>query len=130
MATFTSQPYQAQDAKEFLDYMQRMMGVVTRLQSEGRIPNDAGTNTLLDFWRMMVANVRGDLGNVGASSKNPIVTSWEMSEAEYQRTWAHYDTILSLLEILDLRGAVKLEASPAVMRVITALYKGTLAAEA
>lgn len=126
MSTFTSQPYQPQDAKEFLDYMQRMFGEVARLQDEGRIPNDAGTNSLLTFWRTMVAHVRSDIGNVGASSKNPVTTSWEMTEAEYQRTWAHYDTILSLLEILDLRGAVKLEASPGVMRVITALYKGTL----
>ncbi|HVT65638.1 MAG TPA: hypothetical protein VHD81_10825 [Mycobacteriales bacterium] len=130
MATFTSQPYQAADAKEFLDYMQRMMGEVARLQKEGRIPDDTGTNTLLDFWRAMVTRVRADSGMVSAASTKPITTSWEMTESEYQRTWAHYDTILSLLEILDLRGAVKLEASPAVMRVITALYKGTLAAEA
>jgi hypothetical protein len=124
MSTFSSQPYQAQDAKEFLDYMQRMMSEVTRLQREGRIPDDTGTNTLLDFWRTMVSHVRMDIGKVSPTSKTPITTSWEMSEAEYQRTWAHYDTILSLLEILDLRGAVKLEASPAVMRVIQALYKG------
>ena len=126
MATFTSQPYQAQDAKEFLDYMQRMMGEVARLQREGRVPDDTGTNTLLDFWRSMVAHVRSDSGKVSAASKTPITTSWEMTEAEYQRTWAHYDTILSLLEILDMRGAVKLEASEGVMRVITALYKGKL----
>ena len=126
MSTFISQPYQAQDAKEFLDYMQRMFGEVGRLQDEGRIPNDAGTNALLTFWRTMVAHVRSDIGNVGVNSKNPVTTSWEMTAAEYQRTWAHYDTILSLLEILDLRGAVKLEASPGVMRVITALYKGQL----
>lgn len=130
MATFTSLPYQAQDAKEFLDYMQRMMGEVTRLQREGRIPDDPGTNSLLDFWRTMVSHVRVDAGKVPATSNTPITTSWEMTEGEYQRTWAHYDTILSLLEILDLRGAVKLEASPGVMRVITALYKGKLAEEA
>jgi hypothetical protein len=129
MPTFTSLPYQAEDAKEFLDYMQRMMGEVTRLQREGRIPDDTGTNTLLDFWRTMVSHVRMDSGKVSASSNVPITTSWEMTEAEYQRTWAHYDTILSLLEILDMRGAVKLEASPGVMRVINALYKGTLAEE-
>lgn len=127
MSTFSSQPYQASDAKEFLDYMQRMMGEVTRLQREGRIPDDTGTNQLLDFWRSMVTRVRADVGKVSVTAKTPITTSWEMSEAEYQRTWAHYDTILSLLEILDLRGAVKLEASPGVMRVITALYKGKLA---
>ena len=127
MATFRSQPYQVQDAKEFLDYMQRMMGEVTRLQREGRVPDDPGTNTLLDFWRTMVSHVRMDIGKVSAASKAPITTSWEMTEAEYQRTWSHYDTFLSLLEILDLRGAVKLEASPGVMRVITALYKGEFA---
>jgi len=127
VSTFSSQPYQAADAKEFLEYMQRMMGEVTRLQREGRIPDDTGTNTLLDFWRAMVTRVRSDVGKVSATSTTPITTSWEMSESEYQRTWAHYDTILSLLEILDLRGAVKLEASPAVMRVIQALYKGKLA---
>lgn len=129
MATFTSLPYQAADAKEFLEYMQRMMGEVSRLQSEGRIPDDTGTNTLLDFWRTMVSRVRMDTNTVPAVSTKPITTSWEMSESEYQRTWAHYDTVLSLLEILDLRGAVKLEASPGVMRVINALYKGTLANE-
>jgi hypothetical protein len=127
MGTFSSQPYQAADAKEFLEYMQRMMGEVARLQKEGRIPDDTGTNTLLDFWRAMVSRVRIDSSKVGASSSTPITTSWEMSQPEYDRTWAHYDTILSLLEILDIRGAVKLEASPGVMRVITALYKGKLA---
>jgi hypothetical protein len=127
MSTFTSQPYQVQDAQEFLDYMQRMMGEMARLQREGRVPDDTGTNTLLDFWRTMVTHVRSDAGKVSASSKTPITTSWEMTDSEYQRTWAHYDTILSLLEILDLRGALKLEASPGVMRVITALYKGKLA---
>jgi hypothetical protein len=129
MATFTSLPYQAADAKEFLEYMQRMMGEVKRLQSEGRVPDDTGTNTLLDFWRTMVSRVRMDISNVPATSTKPLTTSWEMSEAEYQRTWAHYDTILSLLEILDLRGALKLEASPGVMRVIQALYKGKLDGE-
>ncbi len=124
MATFASQPYQPQDAREFLEYMQRMMSEVARLQREGRVPDDAGTHSLLDFWRMMVTHVRSDVAGVPAASKTPITTSWEMSEAEYKRTWAHYDTILSLLEILDLRGAVKLEASPATMRVIQALYKG------
>ncbi|HVV77290.1 MAG TPA: hypothetical protein VHC43_14765 [Mycobacteriales bacterium] len=127
MGTFTSQPYLPSDAKEFLEYMQRMMGEVSRLQREGRLPDDTGTNTLLDFWRRMVTQVRLDTSKVSAMSTTPIVTSWEMSEAEYKRTWAHYDTVLSLLEILDLRGAVKLEASPGVMKVITALYKGTLA---
>jgi hypothetical protein len=125
VATFASQPYQPADAKEFLDYMQRMMGEVSRLQREGRIPDDAGTNNLLDFWRMMVSHVRSDVGKASPSSTKPLTTSWEMSEAEYQRTWAHYDTILSLLEILDLRGAVKLEATPGTMRVIQALYKGS-----
>jgi hypothetical protein len=129
VATFTSLPYQAADAKEFLEYMQRMMGEVKRLQSEGRVPDDTGTNTLLDFWRTMVSRVRMDISNVPATSTKPLTTSWEMSEAEYQRTWAHYDTILSLLEILDLRGALKLEASPGVMRVIQALYKGKLDGE-
>ena len=129
MATFSSLPYQVQDAKEFLDYMQRMMGEVARLQREGRVPDDVGTNTLLDFWRSMVSHVRMDIGRVSAASKTPVTTSWEMTEGEYQRTWSHYDTFLSLLEILDLRGAVKLEASPGVMRVINALYKGQLADE-
>jgi len=129
VATFSSLPYQVQDAKEFLDYMQRMMGEVARLQREGRVPDDVGTNTLLDFWRSMVSHVRMDIGRVSAASKTPVTTSWEMTEGEYQRTWSHYDTFLSLLEILDLRGAVKLEASPGVMRVINALYKGQLADE-
>ena len=127
MSTFTSQPYLPQDGKEFLDYMQHMMGEVARLQREGRIPDDPGTRTLLDFWRKMVSHVRTDVSKAPAASTAPITTSWEMSESEYQRTWAQYDTILSLLEILDLRGAVKLETTPNVMRVITALYKGSFA---
>jgi hypothetical protein len=126
MPTFTTQPYQPQDAAEFLDYMQRMMGEMARLQREGRVPDDVGTNSLLMFWRTMVAQVRTDLGNVGIASKKPITSSLSMSESEYQRNWAQYGTFLQLLQILDLRGAVKLEASDGVMRVITALYKGTL----
>jgi hypothetical protein len=126
MATFTSRPYLPQEGRDFLDYMQRMMGEVDRLQREGRIPDDTGTNTLLDFWRTMVARVRVDVSKVPPTSQKPITTSWEMTDAEYRRTWSHYDTILSLLEILDLRGAVKLEASPGVMRVIQSLYKGKL----
>lgn len=130
MPTFTTQPYQPQDAKEFLDYMQRIMGEMARLQGEGRVPDDHGTNALLTFWRNVIAQVRTDVGNVGAASRKPITSSLPMTEAEYQRTWAMYDTFLQLLQILELRGAVDLDrGSEGAMRVINALYKGTLASE-
>jgi hypothetical protein len=126
MSTFTSQPYLPQDASDFLDYMQRMMGEIARLQVEGRVPDDTGTNNLLAFWRTLIAQVRKDIARVGVGSETEITSSIPMTEAEYKRNWAMYDTFLQLLQILDLRGAVDLEANDGVMRVIGAMYKGTL----
>lgn len=127
MPTFTTQPYQPEDAAEFIDYMQRMMGEMLRLQHEGRVPDDVGMNHLLTFWRALTGQVRIDVAKVGAASKKPITSSLPMTEAEYKRNWAMYDTFLQLLQILDMRGAVNLEATDGVMRVIGAMYKGTLA---
>ena len=127
MATFTTQPYQPEDASEFLDYMQRMMAEMMRLQHEGRVPDDTGTNNLLAFWRTLIAQVRTDVAKVGVASKKPITSSIPMTEAEYKRNWAMYDTFLQLLQILDMRGAVDLEATDGVMRVIGAMYKGSVA---
>ncbi len=127
MSTFTTQPYLPEDASQFLDYMQRMMVEMMRLQHEGRVPDDNGTNNLLAFWRTLIAQVRTDVAKVGAASRKPITSSIPMTEAEYKRNWAMYDTFLQLLQILDMRGAVDLEATDGVMRVISAMYKGTLA---
>ncbi|MGN6472095.1 MAG: hypothetical protein ACTHK4_00395 [Mycobacteriales bacterium] len=127
MSTFTTQPYQVQDANDFLNYMQRMMGEIARLQREGRVPDDTGTNSLLSFWRTLIAQVRTDVARAGSTSKKEITSSIPMTEAEYKRNWSMYDTLLQLLQILDMRDAVDLEASEGVMRVIGAMYKGTVA---
>lgn len=96
MSTFTTQPYLVQDANDFLDYMQRVMGEIARLQREGRVPDDTGTNSLLTFWRTLIAQVRTDVAKAGTASKREITSSIPMTEAEYKRNWSMYDTLLQL----------------------------------
>ncbi|HVW80031.1 MAG TPA: hypothetical protein VHB69_03710 [Mycobacteriales bacterium] len=122
---FTTQPYLPADGREFGSYMQVVMKSMDKLRSEGRIPDDAGMDSLLAFWRAVTTQVKKDLDRAGASPR-PITTSLPMTAAEHQRIWAMFDTLYPLLEILEIRGVIDLKRSDAVTRVIDALYAGTL----
>jgi hypothetical protein len=123
--TMTTQPYLPADGREFLEYMPRVVSEMARLQNEGRVPDDEGVAGMLTFWRRATAQVRMDVSKAGASAA-PITTSLPMSEGEYQRIWAMFDTVYPLLEILEMRGVVDMRRSEGVSRVVDALYQATL----
>lgn len=123
---FTTQPYLPADGQEFLTYMQVVMKSMDRLRADGRVPDDAGMDTMLAFWRTATAQVKKDVSQAGAALQTPITTSLPMTAAEHQRIWAMFDTLYPLLEILEMRGVVDLKRTDAVTRVIDALYGGAL----
>jgi hypothetical protein len=125
MQTLVTQPYTPEDGREFLDYMQRIISEMARLQDEGRIPEDQGVDDLLAFWRSMTAQVGVDVRSAGGAHR-PITTSVPMSQAEHQRTWAMFDTFYPLLRILEMRGAIDLTRTEGMTRVVNAIYQGTL----
>ncbi|HVU60174.1 MAG TPA: hypothetical protein VG899_03285 [Mycobacteriales bacterium] len=123
--TLTTLPYVPAEAREFLDYMQGAIPQISKLQSDGRVPDDEGVESLLTFWRRIIAQVRTDVNKAG-SNASPITSSLPMTRNDYQRTWAMFDTFYPLLEILELRGVIDMRRSDAVNRVIDALYGATL----
>lgn len=126
MEKLTTKPYLPAEGREFLEYMQHLLPEMDRLQREGRIPGDHGVDDLLAFWRLVTAHVRVDVDRAGPTSVTPITTSFAMTEAEHQRIWSMFDTLYPLLEILEMRGAVNLERTEGMTRVILALYQGSL----
>jgi hypothetical protein len=124
--TFTTEPYLPADGREFLTYMQVVMKSMDRLRADGRIPDDPGMDTLLAFWNNVTTQVKKDVDRAGPASQLPIRTSLPMTAVEHQRTWALFDTLYPLLEILEMREVIDLKRTDSVTRVIDALYEGSL----
>ncbi|HVY10879.1 MAG TPA: hypothetical protein VHB18_12130 [Mycobacteriales bacterium] len=128
MQKLVTQPYAAEDGREFVGYMQRILDETTRLQAEGRVPDDDGVDDVLTFWRAVTAQINADLGNAGTASRQPITSAVPMTQDVHQRTWAVLDTLYPLLRIIEMRGAIDLTRTEGVTRVVDAIHRGALTA--
>jgi hypothetical protein len=120
----TTQPYAAEDAPAFIDYMDDLLIKTERLQDEGRVPNDDNVRDFLDFWRSVVHLVKVDMHSPGTTPETMRSTRIPMTEAEYKATWSLLDPINSLIVVLEVGGAIELHRTDAALRVVKAVYRG------
>lgn len=121
-----SKPYLPSEGAEFLDYMDGVIGGVTELKAEGRIPSDQGVESLLALWKTVTAQVRSDVNVAGPDATHPITSTIPMTRAEFDQSTAMFETFYNLLRILEMRGAINLRRTASVTKVVMAVWEGTL----
>ena len=126
MSALESLPYLPSEGAEFVDYMAGVIDGVMQLKSEGRVPDDQGVDDLLALWRTVAARVKADVSAADPTSSKPITTTIPMTQAEWQKSSTMFETLYPLLQILEMRGAINIRASEAVVKVVNAVWKGTL----
>lgn len=125
MGTLTSQPYDVAEGKEWCDYIERVLSECRRLMAEGRMPDSEGIDAFLADVPHVVQQVRRDVTSAAVRGESPIQTSVSMTSEEHKRLISMSESILNLLQILEIRKAVVLDRTPAVGRVAAAIVGGT-----
>ena len=125
MGTLTSHEYDVADAQEWCDYFDRISGECRRLVSEGRMPDTDALDAFLADSAAVLIQVKKDIGDARGRGAKSTRTSVSLSNEEHKRLLAMRESVLNLLEILEMRGAVKLDRTDGVARTVAALTTGT-----
>jgi hypothetical protein len=128
VGTLVSHDYDTAEGREYVAYLERVLGECRRLRSEGRLPDSDGVLGFLDDCETILQAVRRDVATAGARGASTTRSAIDLSPEEHARIQAMGDSVLSLLEVLELRQAVVLDRTPAVGRVVEALLTGTYSA--
>src|SRR4051812_15994091 len=121
MGTLTSHSYDVAEGLEWCTYLDRIVGECHRLRQEGRLPDSDGVDAFLADLVIVLRKVRGDVNAATSRGERTITTAIPMTSEEHKRIVSMSESILNLLEILEMRKAVVLDRSPAVARVAAAL---------
>lgn len=127
MGTLTSDEYDVEEGREWCAYFDRISKECRRLMAEGRMPDSEGIEGFLSDAGMVLHQVRADLAAASAKGEKTTRTSIRLSNEEYKRLTSMNESILNLLQILEIRGAVVLDRTDAVGRVARAIVGGHFA---
>ncbi len=124
MGTLTTKPYDVAEGQEWCDYFQRLLGECQRLIGEKRVPDTEGLDAFLHDSNLVMQQIRRDVTTARGRGDKSTQTAVSMTNEEHKRMISISDSILNLLLILEMRGAVSLQRSEAVGRVATAIDAG------
>jgi hypothetical protein len=124
MGTLTSQPYLVAEGQEYVGYLENLLGQCSTLLAEGRLPDAEGVADVLAIAEVVLRRVRLDTSSAAARGERQVVTTMTMTEAELKRLLTIGESMLSLLEILEIRKALEFNRTDAVARVGEAIYGG------
>lgn len=120
MGTLTSQPYDVAEGEAYCAYLERITGECRRLMTEGRMPDSETTDAFLSDVGRIVRQVRLDTATARSRGERTICSAISMTNEERKRLDSLSESMLNLLQILELRGAVVLDRTDAVSRVAAA----------
>jgi t-SNARE complex subunit (syntaxin) len=124
MGTLTSHDYDVADAQEWCAYLDRITRECRRLILEGRMPDSEGVDAFLSDLAYVLRNVRQDIMTAASRGEATVRSRIELTHEEHKRVVTMSESVLNLLQILEMRGAVVLERTEAVSRVAKALVTG------
>ena len=124
MGTLTSHEYDIADAQEWCDYFERVSVECRRLVSEGRMPDTDALDAFLADSAAVRIQVQKDIAAARGRATKTTSTAVSLSNEEYKRLISMRESVLNLLEILEMRGAVNLDRSEGVGRMVAALTSG------
>jgi hypothetical protein len=124
MGTLISKPYVVSEGQEYAEYLDRVLGECRRLLREGRLPDGDGVVAFLDDAQLVLQCVRRDVADAGASGRTTIRSELQLSKQEYDRYQTMGDSILTLLQVLEMREALVLNRTESVARVADAFQAG------
>lgn len=120
MGTLASQPYDVAEGAAYCEYLERITKECRRLMAEGRMPDSDTTDAFLSDVGRIVRQVRIDIGTARATGQKTLRSAVTMTEQEHKRLDSLSESMLNLLQILELRKAVVLDRTDAVGRVAAA----------
>jgi hypothetical protein len=120
----TTLEYDVSDGQAWCDYFDRISGECRRLVAEGRMPDTEALDGFLADSAVLRRQVIADIASARARGAQTAVTTVSLTKEEYRRLIDIRESVLNLLQILEMRGAVKLERSEGVGRMVAALTNG------
>ena len=127
MGTMTTLEYDVSDGQEWIDYFDRISVECRRLMAEGRMPDTEALDGFLADSSALLRQVRQDIATARSRGIKTTTTAVSLTAEEYRRLLDIRESVLNLLQILEMRGAVKLDRSEGVGRMVAALTTGTFA---
>lgn len=127
MGTLTSQPYLVSEGQEYVAYLEHLLPQLRGLIAQGRVPDADGVGDFLDHTELVQRRVRLDTSSAAERGEVRITTKMSVNEAELKRFLTIGESILNLLEILEIRQALEFNRTEAVARVGEAIYAGVYA---
>jgi hypothetical protein len=124
VGTLTSQPYLVSEGQEYVAYLENLLGQCGKLVAEGRLPDADGVADVLAIAEVVLRRVRLDTASAAARGEQRITTTMTMTEGELKRLLTIGESMLNLLEILEIRQALEFNRTDAVARVGEAIYGG------
>lgn len=128
MGTLTTQPYDVAEGQEWCDYFERLLGECQRLIGEKRVPDTEAMDAFMHDSRLVMQQIRRDVTAARGRGEKTTQTRVDLTKEEHTRMISISDSILNLLLILEMRGAVSLQRSEAVGRVAAAIDAGEFVA--
>ena len=125
MGTLVSKDFDVDEAQEWCEYLTRVTRDCHRLIDEGRIPATDELAAFLNDTQLVLGKVKSDVNAARAGGLKTTHSRIDMSPEEHRRIFSMNDSLLNLLQILEMRGAIKLDRTPAVGRVADALAQGS-----
>ena len=120
MGTLTSKPYDVAEGVAYCDYLERIIRECRRLMSEGRMPDSDTTDAFLGDVGRIVRQVRLDVATAKSRGSRTVTSAITMTNEEHKRLDSLSESMLNLLQILELRKAVVLDRTDAIGRVASA----------
>lgn len=127
MGMLTTLEYDVSDGEEWIAYFTRIEGECRRLVSEGRMPDTEALDGFLRDSTDLVRQVRHDVAAARQRGASTTTTSLSLSKEEYKRLIEIREHVLNLMQILEMRGAMKLDRSEGVGRMVAAITNGPYA---
>jgi hypothetical protein len=121
MGTLTSTEYDIDEGEEWCNYFDRISRECRRLVTEGRMPDTDALDAFLADSAAVLRQVRLDVAAARGRGAKTTISQVSLTKEEYQRLIDLRESILNLLQILEMRGAVDLNRTEGVGRVVAAL---------
>jgi hypothetical protein len=125
MGTLSTNEYDVAEAKQWCDYLDRIVGECRRLMTEKRVPESDTLDAFLEDSEVVLRTVKRDVSAAAARGDITARTDISMTSEEHKRLVSMSESMLNLLQILELRKAVVLDRTEAVGRVAAAIVGGT-----
>lgn len=124
MGTLTSQPYLVSEGQEYVGYLEHLLPQLRGLLAQGRVPNADGVADFLQYTELVLHRVRLDTAAAASRGEQRVTSKLTVNQAELKRFLTIGESMLNLLEILEIRKALEFNRTDAVARVGEAIYGG------